>query len=139
MIAAINQDGWTSDGTSMINRLLIIGFYLCLTACRRSEAVHVSSLHELPTQNEIVAEYTGRDEMNMWSLSDGREFVWDLPIDPTLGRIQSNGAHRLGWSSGAQKFFLATTTSAYLVSTDGVAKQLGLHMPGTLLPLDGMH
>ncbi len=120
-------------------RILMIGVCLCLTACGRSEAVHLSSLKALPALDEFVAEYTGRDEVNMCSLSGGREFVWDLPIDPTLGRIQLNDPHSVAWSSGAHKVFLTTRTSAYLISTDGVANQLDLHMPGTLLPLNGMN
>lgn len=120
------------------HKFTLTGVCLYLAACGTAEPMHVSSLHELPAQDEFVAEYTGRDAMNFWSLSGSREFVWDLPIDPTLGKIQSNGLRRLAWSSGAHKFFLAASSSAYLISTDGVANQLDLRMPGTLLPFDGM-
>jgi hypothetical protein len=78
-------------------RTALFGLSLCLSGCGRSPFApppHITSLESSKPDDQVIAEYTGDDEMDIVGLPSGTQFVWTcrpVQLKATRRGIPSTG------------------------------------------------
>jgi hypothetical protein len=105
---------------------------------------HLSFVKSIPAHDQIVLEVRFKNrtgvpnEIAVLDLTTGNESKWDV-LGDALHEIPATAfGSQAAWAPAARKLLYATNKSAYLVSTDGSARELHLQMPGTVSLFDGM-